>query len=365
MTGISTIGQFQRIKTDMLRTQERLLELQIQSTTGKKGTTFGDIGADARRSLNVRAASNQIENFRRNIDVVETRAGVMDTALGRLSSLLNELRNEYTKVSGNINDNNTTFLNELGRRGLAEIANILNTRLDGRYLFAGDDIDRRDDPPMLDPAALITRFETLIGEYRTGGVDGTAVVAAMNAAVNDPARAYDPIPTGFTLTPAPAAPPATASVDAAPIFRGSLFYSGNGPRARVDRDYDVEYGIRADLPVFRDIVQAFAIAATVRYERTEDADYRAIVDAGQRLTLNSIPNLNNEIGKLGLTRKEMIALKTKHADVNTYFEREIGQIEDVDMAEVFTRIQQTQVVLQATYRITAGLQDLSLLNFLR
>ncbi len=363
-TGISTIGQFKRIQTDMLRTQERLLDLQTQATTGKRGTTFGDLGADARRSLNVRAAVDQIEVFRRNIDTVETRGGVMDAALARITTLMNELRTEYSKVAGNVN-NDTTFLNEFGRRGLREIANILNTRLDGRYLFAGNDIDRRDDPPVRDPAELITRFQNLVGEYRTGGVDGTAVVAAMDAALNDPGRAYDPAPAGFVTAPAPAAPPGTASVDVAPIFRGSLFYAGNGPRARVDTNFDVEYGVRADLPVFRDIIQAFAIAATVQHDPAEDADYRAVLARGQELTLNSIPELNNEIGKLGLTRKEIQALKSKHEDVGVYLETEIGQIEDADLAEVFARIEQSQVVLQATYKITADLQGLSLLNFLR
>lgn len=356
MTSISTLGQFQRIQSDTLRTQARLLDLQTQATTGKKGVLFGDLGADGRRSLSTRSTIEQLENYRNNIAVVDSRAAVMDTSMGRMSQIMTELRQEFTKLNGNLSDN-TTFLNELGRRGLRELSTLLNTRLDGRYLFAGNDIGTAPIDTNAVEGTLTTRFNTLIADYRSNTLSGAQVVAQIGQALDDPARAYNPAPTGFAADPL-----------AAPIYPRSLYYSGNPVRARVDADYDVEYGIRADAAVFRDMFKVLSLASTLEFDRVadvaEEADYRTILSYGEQLTIQTATNISTERGKLGVTRREIQNLRTRHDDVLTVLNLELGQIEDADLADVFTKVQQTQVALQASFRITAGLQDLSLLNFL-
>lgn len=356
MTSISTYGQFQRIQADTLRTQSKLLDLQTQATTGKKGILFGDLGADGRRSLDVRASVERLENYRTNVDLVETRTAVMDTVMTRMGQMVSQLRQEFAKLSGNLSDN-TTFLNEIGRRGLDELTSLLNTRIDGRYLFAGNDVSTRPVDPTAVQGTLTTRFSTLIADYRNNTLSGTQVTAQMAQQIDDPARAYSPAPTGFAADPL-----------AAPIFPQSLYYAGSPTKVRVESDYDVEYGLRADQPVFRDLFKVFALASTIRYDATtdqaQDADYRTILSYGEQLSISSGTNLNTEQGRLGVVRQEMKTVKARHGDVLTVLNQEIGQIEDADMAEVFTKVQQKQVALQASFQITASLRDLSLLNYL-
>lgn len=356
MSSLSTLGQFQRIQTDTLRTQARLQDLQAQATTGKKGVLFGDLGADGRRSLSTRATIQQLETFRNNVDVVESRTAVVDTTLSRMGQLMSQLRQEFAKLNGNLSDD-TTFLNELGRRGLRELSTLLNTRLDGRYLFAGNDISTQPVDVTAVEGTLTTRFNTLIADYRSNTLSGAQVVAQINQQLDDPARAYNPTPTGFVADPL-----------GAPVFPRSLYYAGSPTRARIDTDYDVEYGMRADDPVFRDMMKVLTLASTIEYDATTDAaeqaDYRTILSFGEQLTIQTGSNLNAEQGRLGVIRQEMRNIKTRHADVLTVLNLEIGQIEDADLAEVFTKVQQTQVALQASFRITAGLRELSLLNFL-
>ena len=43
----------------------------------------------------------------------------------------------------------------------------------------------------------------------------------------------------------------------------------------------------------------------------------------------------------------------------------IAGIKDVDMAEVFTKVSQQQIALEASFAVTAQLANLSLVNFLR
>lgn len=384
-TSISTSGQFAQLQSETLRTQSRLSTLQQQAATGSKGVVFGDLGVDARQSQTLRASTKQLDQFKTNIAVVEARAGIMDTAMSRMNTLLAEVRTEYAKLGGNLSTD-TTSLNNAGLRAMREMEKLLNTQLDGRYLFAGNSIRTKPVLPVdTGTNNLLDRYSVIVADVNAGNRSSTAglggrqsAIQAMSDALRDPARVYNPPPeapppavAGTPLFPAPVAPETVS-----PVFAGAVFYGGTPVRARVDVDFDAEYGVRADAPVFQDMLQTFAMAAAIRFPTTPTAlsaggpetqqeTYNALISQGQSLSISAVSDLGTEQGKLGLVRRQIKQIGDKHSDVITILRKDVGRIEDADLAEVFTKIQQTQVSLQATFKITAGLQDLSLLNYLR
>jgi len=52
------------------------------------------------------------------------------------------------------------------------------------------------------------------------------------------------------------------------------------------------------------------------------------------------------------------------ASVSTSLQTQVGNVEDVDMAQTLSKLTQTQTQLQASYQLISGLQSLSLAKYL-
>jgi flagellar hook-associated protein 3 FlgL len=57
-------------------------------------------------------------------------------------------------------------------------------------------------------------------------------------------------------------------------------------------------------------------------------------------------------------------LLTEHKDRETFMLTFISDIEDVNMAEAITRVNNDQIALDVSYKLTAELSRMSLLNFI-
>jgi len=366
MTSISSYSQYQRMQNETLRLQREQATLHAQASSGKVGTAIGDLGVEARRTLNIRAVTDQLQTYKDNIAGVTLYASVMDTALSRMGDLLNDLRNEYSKMSSDLSADratgipDTTFLNELGKRGLEEMQNLLNTKVEGRYVFAGNDIH---NPPVPDVNGLYAAFQAEMSANLP-----IAVTPSQQGYMITNLKSYIGLPNQTlaslnVLTLPPQAYLGGAGTSG--LYSTSLQQTGGGALiARVDVDRQISYGLRADAPVIQDMMRALATAATITCPPGNVEGYKAVLRDGFDATKSAITGVSNEVGRLGITRRQIQDLDTKHDHVTTTLKLALGDVEDVDMAEVATKLQQSNTALEATYRIIASMKSLSLVNFL-
>ncbi len=341
MTGsISTYGQFLRTLSSVQRVQGQQQEIQTQTGTGKKGNTIGDYGAQGQRLLNLRGAKDQLETYKLNIADIGEKGAVMDTAMGQMGDLLDKLEKEYLKVEGNLSTD-TTFLNDMGKRGLEQLTQLLNSKVGGRYVFAASDVDT---PPVQNLGGLTSKFESLIDT----GSDADSIIAAMKSAFTDSAQAYQ-------------APDGTTN-DA--VFSSSLQFAGSPLKVRVDVNRDIQYGVRADDKAFTDMLRTFAMAATIKYTPDNQDQYDALVTEGHQAIKDSRPALLSEIGQLGVTRKQVDDLSVQHEHVIDVLDKAAGNIDDVDYAALATKMSSSTTALEATYKILASMQQMSLVNYI-
>jgi flagellin-like hook-associated protein FlgL len=79
---------------------------------------------------------------------------------------------------------------------------------------------------------------------------------------------------------------------------------------------------------------------------------------------NAIDDIDKLRFKLEGVRARIDDVKKSHIEQKNLLLNTIGDVEDVDVNEVAVRIQQLQIQLDASYRITAKLQELTLANYL-
>ena len=132
--------------------QERFAQLQTQLATGQKASTLAEMGSDRYFNLSIRSRINRIEGYQNNIDMVNMRLEVFDQVVGRLDKVESDARGAITPSAYGSSNINFGTAPSFARSQLDEVVNLLNTDVDGRFLFGGGKVDQR---PVESVAALL------------------------------------------------------------------------------------------------------------------------------------------------------------------------------------------------------------------
>jgi flagellar hook-associated protein 3 FlgL len=344
MTSISTSGQFFRIQTQNLAIQARMTEYSEQSSTGKKGTVYGALGSDVRQSIDLRGNVEELKTYQKNIATAQLRVTSAVESMDRIKDIARDVRDQLTKLSGNPPPDQTV-VKDIARRGFDEVAQVLNTKVEGRYIFAGSDIN---NPPFPNASQFFTDIQTQVNNYAANGAPATVTATTAIATSN-----------GYFSTALQAADPSPLS-------------------ARVDRNLDLSYQVRANGPEsppppagqiepFREILRSLATAANLTYDKANPAsfnDFQSLLTTTRTSLDTAAKNVDNHVGILGTTAARLKALDTQHDETKVTLKTSVGDVEDVDMAETISKLQLVQTQLQASYKVTAALQKVNLIDFI-
>ncbi len=146
--------------------QERFATLQVQLATGQKASTLAEMGSDRYFDLSLRARISRIEGYKNNIDMVNMRLAVFDQVVGRLDTVESNARSSMSPSAYGSSNINFGTVPALALSNLDEVINLMNTDVDGRYLFGGGKVDQR---PVASAAAILDG---------AGGKDGFRQIAA-------------------------------------------------------------------------------------------------------------------------------------------------------------------------------------------
>ena len=98
---------------------------------------------------------------------------------------------------------------------------------------------------------------------------------------------------------------------------------------------------------------------------SEYAEFRAFAAVVRDGLRSATDALAEEAGALGFAEARLEGVQRRHAEANTALAEQIAGVEEVDLAEVLTRLKATETTLQASYAATGRLGDLTLARFLR
>ena len=286
------------------RTQTRLQDTTIQISSGKKSQDYAGIATDSRRVVSLENSHLRSTNFVKQIDLVSSRLTTMESTISQLQDIASNLKTLLVNASSGDNAGDLA-LSDRGQTMLDQFAGLLNTQEDGRYLFAG-------------------------------GVTNSAPVAL---------GSFDPTAGGYDQTD--------------PSVANSGYYAGDSLQqaARIDEDETLVYGVTADDPAFEALGRAIFLTRGANGDKVQlEQALQAVNDAIDRL-----PNVRSEVGADQLALEEA---KGRHATIMDYIEQSISDLQNVDVAQAMSRFSADEVMLEASYSVTARLGQISLLKFL-
>jgi flagellar hook-associated protein 3 FlgL len=345
------------MSTQSARLRERMDLLTRQSSDGRIGSQYGDLGlGGAGRSIDLRAAMARQTAYAANATAVLDRTTVMQSTLTRLSAIASDFRAAAISVNG-LSAEAVTAVAGKARQALGEVASLLNAQHMGDYIFGGSDTAT---PPLPDADTILAASPVADIQAAMGGLaSGTAATVLATTL----ALAQGTAP-GATVFSAFLEDPATGG--------------GEAPRmVAVDDGEQVAYGIAANRNAFavsrgettgawsRDLLRGLSMLAGLTPDKIQaGADFDQVMKTIGGIFDSASGALGVEQGSLGLAEARIAAGKTRQEELRSVLEGQRGAVEEVDLARTLTEMQDVQTRLQASYKAISVVSQLSLVNFL-
>jgi flagellar hook-associated protein 3 FlgL len=307
---VATSAQTAFFLTQLQNAGSALDKVQEQIASGKNATTYAGFG-DKTQVLTATIATNARNDAYTNATkFAVTQTDLQDTQLTSLASLTTSLKKA---VSDAVANNDATTLMTQAKSIFDQANAILSFKdANGDYIYSGG---KTDVPPVtVGSLAALQALPAVSGAFANGDLKKSVQVA-------------DGVTVSYGLTASDVATGLMQALkDIADFDAGG---SGN-------------FNSATSLTAAQSSFLTGAIAQTT--------------------TVNT--NLNAATAANGYVSNRLTDAQTQQASMNTLYKKFVSDIQDTNMANAATQLSLNQTQLQAALQVTAGLHQLSLLNYL-
>lgn len=299
-----------RVGSDDLRTRlmdrinentSRLGTLQDQISSGQRAHRYSGLESLAQRQIDLTAQTRQLDQYEINNKLVTGRLNVQASSLENILKSVDAVMVAVSQAmtGGNENDGRVT---DLASGAITAIGTSLNAAIGGVFVFAGT---ANDNPP----------------------VDTTDI--------NHLRKPTPPEPTP----------------DVPNYYSGSTTQT----RAQVDDTLELDYGLTAADQTFIDMFDTLARVTT-------SGGDTAVLTAA----FDDLSRIQSEIADKqainGAQQRLVDDVQRRQVELQLSIDIEIKQIEEVDIGQTMIDLTQTKTIIEASYSVTARLNQLTLLN---
>lgn len=139
MTRIATLAANDHLLNIIARTQNRVQDLEVAVTTGKRSQTYTGLADDVRPLLDAENRLTQLDQFQKNNDMMGIRLDATSSAIDGITSTVSSFRASLTSFAAHqpISPEQAKDLQDQAFQTLKSIEAYLNSDVDGRFLFGG------------------------------------------------------------------------------------------------------------------------------------------------------------------------------------------------------------------------------------
>jgi flagellar hook-associated protein 3 FlgL len=283
---------------------------QQQIASGVNATTYAGFGNQAQVLTATLAANARNGAYTTATNLASTQVSIQDTQLTSLSSLAAQLQQA---VSESVANNNASNLMTQAQNIFEQAQNILNTKdANGDYIYSGG---KTDTPPVtVNSLSALQALPSVAGAFANGNLQKSVEVA-----------------DGTNVT---------YGVTASDVATGLM-------QALKDiADFDA--GATGNLNAASSLTSA------------QNSFLTGEISAAN--TVNA--NLNSATAANGYVANQLTDALAQQSQMDSLYKGFASSIQDTNMAQAATQLSLKQTQLQAALQVTAGLNHLSLLNYL-
>lgn len=297
---VSTFGLGQAMLRSSLAVQSKYATASTQQASGLESSTYAGLGTKAAALLSTEAATAQLESWSSNTQTVLDRVQSMYSTVGDMVDLLTSFRSTLSAALSSASTDTT--LNQDGSDLLSDLSDLMNLRMDGRYLFAGSNTD-------------------------TAPVDTSAL-----------------------------------STPSSPSSADTAYYTGDSEVAsvRISSQQTIDYGVTASGSGFEKALRAANIAANLTTSPLDETSVQEAYD----LATEALDALIATQSRLSSTASRLEEAQSRQSTALDLLDTVASNIKEVDTAAIAVKLSQYETQLEASYSALGKVSSLSLTKYL-
>lgn len=297
---ISSAGIHHNTVSDSLRVQSKLSKTQQQVSSGMVSNDFQGLSGKVETFVQMEGKMKKTNTFIQTNTLVLSRLQTTDVALDQIIDIADDFKNLLMTRNTGGAGNSVPF--GTSARGLMQsLGAQLNTSQEGRYLFGGT---KTDVPPVVSPI---------------------------------PSNAITGIPD-------------------------DIYYQGNNQNlsAKVQENYDVDYGVRANDPAFQKLIAAMNLGLA-----GDSANSSQQLSESTEMIKQALDEIIALRAKVQQNTVNITDINERHEQLNLYWKGYTESISKTDLTKASIDIAMDTAVLQATYQTFSTISGLKLTDYLR
>ena len=353
---LSDYGMMGNLVSDSATVRQRLDSLTEQSSTGLVASTYAGLGSGAAVSLDLNPDIDRLKTWQSNINAATGRADVTQSAMTQIQQIASDLFAQLNNLPGTLGSE-VDAIAASARDALGQVANLLDTTNGGTYVFGGADTA---NPPVPNPDSITssgfyTQIAAAVANLGTAGAAGTATatlgIAGSNVSGTSPFSAHMSQSATTLQTELP-----RVEVGEGRTIQIGLLASGNAVVSSTGSSTTGSY--------MRDLMRALATVGSLSSSQQNDPGFQALVQDTRTSLNGAIAAMAADTGVLGNRQAALTATQTELAATQVAVTKQVGSVQDVDMAATLSNLSLVQTQLQASYQMISAIGGLSLVKFL-
>jgi flagellar hook-associated protein 3 FlgL len=347
-TSISTHAISEATRISRVKLQIKLAEGQKEATTGRLADVGRTLGYEAGRSVSLRQEVDRLNTFQDTNSIANTRLQLTQTTLEGVSTSAQEFINTLI-VARSTTAGGAVAVSD-AKAQLIGLMGALNTAVNGAHIFAGINTDVKpitdyyETPAPANKVAVDTAFVSEFGLAQSDPGVELITAADMQTFLDGTFNTMFE-PADWTTTWSQA--------------------SDQNIKTRISSNELIDTATNANAEPFRKLAMAFTMISDLGIEDLGLDAYQTVVDKAIEVVGSAVSSLTTLRASLGTGEERIAAANermTLQLDVLT---THINTLESVDPFEAAANVNALLTQVETAYALTARLQGLSLVNFLR
>lgn len=308
-----------------------------------------DLGYRTAETISIRQEMDRLRAITDTNKVAKTRLDASDLALKNMGDMAQKfLSNLVLARTGGLKPD---ALANIAKNTLHGFTDAANTTMNGSYLFSGINSDVKPlasydaSPPSAAKTALDTAFQAAFGMNQSDPNLKNVTGAQMKAFLDGPFKdMFEKSGSGWSNWSSA---------------------SDKNVENRISSSETAETGTNANEDAFRKLAEAFTMMSELGSKHLSEDAFNVLVDKATELVNAGVTELTRLRTNIGSAQSRMQDANARMDVQLKALDENLGALENIDPAEVATRVTSLMTQLQTAYQVTGRLQSLSLLNYLR
>lgn len=329
-----------------MKIQAELVKRQTELSSGRLADVGLSLGAGTRETTSLRQSQAWLDAVSGSNALAMARLDTSQSALSGIVQTAQSMQDQLVGAMGSVAA--SSGVTQSAKTALGSLISQLNTSISGVYVFGGDNGAPQSVADYFAPGAVARQgiaqdFATAFGMP----ADSSGVSAITPAAMG---QFLDGVFADRFNEATWASEWSQAST--------------TNPTARIATGESVEIGANADESPFRQLAEAYVMVSELGSDKLSPDTYNAMITKAVGLVGKAIAGVAGIQSRLGTSQERISAADNRLSEEGTIITNRLGKLEQADPYAASTAINELMTKLQASFAVTARLQQLSILNYM-